>query len=103
MITVEILSEAEAELTAAVLYYQAREPHLALEFLDLANRQMLRVVENPLRYPSIHGTIRRTILPRFPFGIIYSVEAEKIIVIAVMHLKRRPNYWRKRLDKDENN
>jgi hypothetical protein len=45
----------------------------------------------------LHGT-RIFQLKRYPFGLVYIERGEKIIGIAVAHLKRRPGYWRKRLD-----
>ena len=41
--------------------------------------------------------MRRRMLNRFPYGLLYAVEADRIIVVAVMHLHRRPGYWKDRL------
>lgn len=44
------------------------------------------------------GRIRRLILSRFPYKLLYSVEADHIYVIAVAHQHREPNYWTDRAD-----
>lgn len=46
---------------------------------------------------SIEGDIRRSLVRRFPFGVLYAFENEDIFVLAVMHLHREPNYWKNRL------
>ena len=47
----------------------------------------------PLAAPVERGDIRRLILSRFPYKLLYSVEADRIYVIAVAHLHRAPDYW----------
>lgn len=44
----------------------------------------------------LEGEIRRCLTNRFPFGILYSVEADRVLILAVMHLHRDPGYWRER-------
>jgi len=50
----------------------------------------------------ISGHFRRCLIDRFPYGIIYVVDEREIFIAAVMHLKRKPEYWKKQL-KNENN
>lgn len=49
-------------------------------------------------YPIILNHFRRCLVYKFPYGIIFSVENEFIYIIAVMHLKRKPDYWLDRLE-----
>ncbi len=44
--------------------------------------------------------LRRRILRRFPFELLYAIEAERIVIVAVAHLRRRPRYWQDRIEED---
>ncbi|MBM3267663.1 MAG: type II toxin-antitoxin system RelE/ParE family toxin [Candidatus Sericytochromatia bacterium] len=53
------------------------------------------VAADPERFPEVApGVRRRLVLHRFPFAVIYRIQADEVQVIAVMHLRRRPGYWR---------
>jgi plasmid stabilization system protein ParE len=55
-----------------------------------------RIAEAPEQGPEIEPGIRRMLLQRFPYGLLYAVEPERILVLTVMHLRRCPGYWRGR-------
>lgn len=88
--------EAEAELEAAALWYDERQPGLGDDFLDEFEHTLRRIVAEPLRWRTIQGDNRKLNFHRFPYAIVYSVHADAIYVKAVMHLHRRPFYWRHR-------
>ncbi len=50
----------------------------------------------PRTWPIIDFDIRRCMTNRFPYGILYSIESDGIVIIAVMHLHRKPDYWKDR-------
>jgi toxin ParE1/3/4 len=52
---------------------------------------------NPERWPVIRFTVRRRLIHRFPFGLLYRIDPDEVIVLAVMHLHRHPDYWLNRL------
>jgi mRNA-degrading endonuclease RelE of RelBE toxin-antitoxin system len=52
----------------------------------------------PESSPEIETEIRRCLLSRFPYGIIYGIDDNTVIVIAVAHLHREPNYWMDRIE-----
>ena len=88
---------AGREFIAAARFYETRAPGLGADFI----RQLERTLAEVLIHPSIGspfggGAIRRRLMQRFPFGIVYEAEAGNISVIAVMHLRRRPGYWKRR-------
>jgi len=85
--------EADEELEAAALWYEARQPGLGDDFLDQFERTLRRVVSEPERWHKIRGENRKLNFQRFPCAIVYSVGADALCVIAVMHLHRRPFYW----------
>ena len=56
-----------------------------------------RIIEAPDRWPFLDEDVRRCLARRFPYGILYTIEADYILIIAVMHCSRKPGYWRDRL------
>ena len=84
---------AERELNEAALYYESESPGLGVIFLDEIERFIEDIAKNPSGGIKLRGPVRRRILRRFPYGILYSARAEGIRILAIMHLKRRPMYW----------
>ena len=97
MIVVVLLSPAQEEMTAAARYYEAQSVGLGTEFLAEAERTITAIVSHPKAAPKVRQEIRRRLCKRFPFGILYIAAADEIVVLAVMHLRRRPGYWQDRL------
>lgn len=95
---VEYHDEATADVKSAVAWYQKRSPKVALEFIDELSRAVDEIGKSPRRWPVRSNNTRQFLLWRFPFPIIYSEEEERIIVWAVAHGSRRPEYWTRRLD-----
>jgi plasmid stabilization system protein ParE len=91
--------DAEQELLAAVAYYEEREPGLGLDFA----REIYDAIQNarayPMVWPEIAEQVRRSLVRRFPYGVLYSVEEDGILIIAVMHLRSAPDYWKQRAPK----
>ncbi len=59
-----------------------------------------KIVERPESFRPIYSSYRRLNLHRFPYAIIYRIRARDIYVIAVMHEKRHPDYWKHRIEDD---
>ena len=78
-------------------YYEAQAPFLGREFLDEARRTVQRIAENPFSGQVVRPPIRRWLVRRFPFGILYSIDADEIVILAIMHLRRFPGYWADRV------
>lgn len=93
---VVFLPEAEQEMIEAALYYQSQASGLGVDFLSEVEHALKFIVESPMTYPILEGELRRRLLKRFPFGILYRGEPVDIVVTAVAHLRRRPGYWKKR-------
>lgn len=75
------------------LYYERESRGLGVKFLDEIERHIEAILKNPNAGTSIRGPVRRRILRKFPYGILYSVKGEEIRVLAIMNLRRRPTYW----------
>lgn len=56
-----------------------------------------KIVEAPERWPVIEQDLRRCLTHIFPFGILYIIEPDAILIVSVMHLRRKPDHWRSRL------
>ncbi len=90
---VVFLPVAQSELDDAVEWYNEQTQWLGVKFLDDLDRSIRRVIAYPLSSPEIDQGLRRCLLTRFPFGVIYGIDNETIVVIAVAHLHREPRYW----------
>lgn len=99
MTPVIFLPEAEQEMFEAAIYYQSQASDLGLDYLFEVEQAVQAIAESPITWPIIEGELRRRLVKRFPFGILYRIEPEEIVIIAVAHLRRRPGYWKKRLEK----
>ena len=90
--------EAREEFLAAIDYYTEVEPGLGMAFY-LEVEAAIELIENyPDLWTEIDDNIRRCLVRRFPFAVLYSKEAGCVCIYAIMHTKREPNYWRNRLN-----
>ncbi len=95
--TVRFLQIAEIELDEAMQWYEFQAPGLGEAFLIEVLSAVHRVSLYPEAWHPLDEEVRRCRLNRFPFGLIYTVDNDDILVLAVAHLHRRPDYWRDRL------
>ncbi|MBZ5657526.1 MAG: type II toxin-antitoxin system RelE/ParE family toxin [Acidobacteriia bacterium] len=94
---VEYHQGAIADVKSAVAWYQKRSPAAALDFIKELDRAVDTIREGPERWPIGKNSTRRFLLWRFPFAIIYSEQESVIMIWAVAHGSRRPEYWARRL------
>ena len=94
---VRFLQAAQAELQEAVAYYNGEREGLGFEFATEVVRTVERVVAFPDAWPALSARARRARAGRFPYGVLYQVRAEGILILAVMHMHRDPVAWRERL------
>ena len=93
----EFHPEARVEYLESVAYYEDRQAGLGARITNEVERTIQRIVEAPTRWRKIEDEIRRCLTHRFPYGLLYSVEADHVLILAVMHHSRTPDYWRERL------
>jgi len=84
---------AERDLLEAVEYYEDCRAGLGEDFSVEVRSAIERVCDHPLAWPVVKERYRRCLVSRFPYGIVYRVESDRIIVMAVMHLHRHPESW----------
>jgi len=88
--------DAETELSHAVAYYEELQKDLGLAFAQEIFDTIQRIIEFPEAWQPITTKSRRCLTNRFPFGVIYQIQEDAIVIIAVMHLHKEPNYWKNR-------
>jgi toxin ParE2 len=89
--------EVSLELEAAAIWYEERQPGLGSDFLDEYRTTLQRILDTPERWRKIRGENRKLNFHRFPYAIVYSVGTDTLYIVAVMHLHRRPFYWKSRV------
>jgi plasmid stabilization system protein ParE len=98
MTAYRFLSPAEEEMTEAALFYESRSGGLGSDFLDDVQQAVDRLSDYPHSGEPIDSGLKRTLLHRFPFSLIYAVEQTGIVIVAVAHHGRAPGYWRSRVN-----
>ena len=84
---------ARQELEDAVRYYELEYSGLGRRFKEEVRRAALRIAEHPRAWSIERGDVRKCLLHKFPYKLMYSVETDHILVIAVAHQHRKPDYW----------
>ncbi len=97
---VRFLQIAKTELDEAVAYYNHEKPALGYEFVWEIFFAIERIKQFPDAWPPFHEGTRRCLIRRFPYGIIYLREGDSIVIFAIAHLHRQPDYWIDRLSSE---
>lgn len=98
MLRLELHPAAAEEVEEAHGWYQ-REASIKIAgaFIDELDRAFDAIREMPNTWPSYLQGMRRFVLRRFPFTVVYRIDGDTVRVIAVAHQRRKPAYWRTRL------
>jgi len=100
--TVRLDDEAVEELEAGALWYETRREDLGVEFISAVREGFLRIASAPQTWPYVPDVpemlgVRRMLLRRFPYAIVYVELEAEIRVLALAHTSREPGFWRSRL------
>jgi toxin ParE1/3/4 len=90
--------EAGEEYTRAVEHYAAIAPELGNRLYNEIEGLILEIRRQPERFFRIHPPAQRALCREFPYSVVYLDQPDRIWIVAVMHAKRRPGYWRDRLE-----
>ncbi len=90
--------EAAEEFLQAAAHYAETGTSLGLAFIAAMEEAVGLLLEHPGLGQEVSEGIRRHLLRRFPFSVYYTLENEQLFILAVAHMKRRPEYWRERVD-----
>lgn len=89
------LPRAEIDFQEAVDYYETCQQGLGAEFAFEVSRSIERILQYPDGWERISANARRCLTLRFPYEIIYAVEDNTVIVLAIANKHRRPGYWKR--------
>jgi len=95
--TYDFHPEARLEYREAAVFYEGCRPGLGAAFSIEVEATIERILETPQRFRTLEQDVRTCRTHTFPYAILYTVEPGAILIMAVMHLRRRPGYWRQRL------
>ena len=93
----EFVSEALEEAEEATRYYQEIQLGLGVRFREEVEAITQAIMAQPLLWRERNGGFRRVHLPGFPFYISYFLRDNKILIAAIAHSSRHPDYWQKRI------
>jgi plasmid stabilization system protein ParE len=94
----KLTPEADLDAQDAIRWYDERDRALGDDFLQKVNDCIAAIQENPQKYPILHRHMRRGLVRRFPYEIIFEIENDEIIIYAIYHCARDPEVWKHRRD-----
>ena len=97
MTAYEFLEPAQIELEKEVKYYNAQQAELGYDFANEVADAIARMLRYPEAWTKISKRTRRCRTKRFPYGVISQIRGDRILIVAVGHLRRKPFYWRDRV------
>ena len=93
----EFHPDARQEFRESAAYYESKRVNLGVAFTSEIESVLRHIVKAPERWPLIEEDVRRCLARRFPYGVLYTIEPDYILILAIMHCSRKPGYWRDRL------
>lgn len=96
MLPVDYLPDARCDFDESFDWYAKRSARAAVGFLDAVDKAIDTIAAFPERFAPFDGLHRECLLARYPFRIVYRVAAGTIVVVAIAHAKRHPDYWKTR-------
>lgn len=94
---VRFIAPARREFLSEVAYYNGKEPGLGARFAAEVEEAAARAVTFPLTGSPASKSTRRVFVKNFPFAVVYRPDAEGIVIFAVAHHSRKPEYWQPRV------
>jgi toxin ParE1/3/4 len=89
--------QAEIEIAEVARWYGGRAEDLDVRFLQAVDVALAAIQRNPLQYQKVSGELRRVGLHRFPYGLIYVIRGDNIVVVACVHGARDRQHWKDRV------
>lgn len=93
MLPVDLLPGARFDFDKSFDWYMQRSHRAALRFEEAVDEAYGRIASDPVQFAAIDERHRECLVTKFPFRIVYRIEPTRILVVAVAHAKRRPEYW----------
>ena len=95
----EFHPEALDEYEDAARFYAGCQVGLELRFIACVESAFRQVSEDPARWRPFEDDVRRCLVHVFPYAVLYSVEPNYVMILAVLHCSREPGYWRHRIER----
>ncbi len=95
---VRFLPEAQAEFEAAIDWYKDRGADLARDFVSRIQAVVKRIASTPKMHAAVYGEVRKAVVSRFPYIVLYREDAGELIVVSVFHTSRDPAEWQSRVE-----
>ena len=93
---IEFLPIAKLELDDAIEYYELQLEGLGKRYKEEVRSSLKRISIFPIAWTLIRPNIRKCVMHKFPYNILYSIDKNTILIIAIAHHHRQPDYWVKR-------
>jgi len=93
---VTLTSMAEADVAAALDWYEAEAPGINIRFLDEFDALLQRLASNPAQFPHLRDDVQRAGFPHFPYGLLFRTRHDVVEVFACFHVSRDPRSWQAR-------
>jgi len=97
LLELKVHPEAATELIQAWEWYNNKKQGLGDEFFNEVERAIKMILKTPKSWPVYVHDTRRYLLRRFPYAVVYRQKDEEILIVAIMHLRRKPDYWMRRI------
>ncbi len=93
-----LTTEADQDAQQAIDWYDERDNELGDDFLRKINDCITSIEENPQQFPVVHRQMRRALVRRFPYEILFEIVNQEIIIYAIYHCAGDPEIWKRRRD-----
>jgi hypothetical protein len=102
-VILRLLDEAKVELRESAQWYEQKREGLGEDFVASVESALEIIEKRPRQFTQLNvgskdREVRRCVLKRFPYLIIFEILHDEILVVAIAHSKRKPMYWKPRLD-----
>lgn len=97
MLPVRLLLEARGEFDHAADWYERQRIGLGAEFVVEVRETLNRITADPKLHPPVYGDVRRVLVKKFPYVVLFRVEPAEVLVIAIVHTARDASVWKSRM------
>jgi len=91
-----VTSEAELDALESAIWYNEQSDGLGAKFLEALDIEIVYIKSNPELFAVKYKETRVAHVKRFPYGIHYIIETERIVILAILHTSRNPQLWKER-------
>ena len=93
-----VSDDAKGDIKDGAEYYENQQTDLGHDFVDKIEEALIRIQQNPKQFPAIYREVRRVLVGRFPYQMLFFVKGVKIVVFAAFHTSRNSDKWKNRAD-----